>query len=506
MSEAPLGPGPEEARVARGTLFQQAAQIVGAVAMLAALTIVGRTLPLEQFGLYGLLITISTYLILLQSSIEGATVRAIASTADPERRERLFSLALVLYIAAGVLAGAIIAGGGLALVSVLPIPDSLDSESRHGVLALGAAVALGWPLKVFQDLLRGSQRFLHASIGEVIAHLVFVTGTFALVMSDAPLWALVALGGSMSSLIGLGSLIVLAVTRGLPRFRREGLDRREARELLGFGAYLSAGGVADLLIYAVDRVILAAFTNPATIGLYEGAARPHHLVRQVHGTLSITVFPVASAYVAAKDDFRLRELLLRGTRYVHAAVVPLTVTLVVLAGPILDVWLGDEFRQAGTAMAILTGYWIFNGATGVGGTMLLAAGHVRWSLGYAWSIALANVVLSIAFTAWLGLEGVMIGTALPYALAFPFMIRKLVRTFPVGLGELLRVALAPAWAVGAVLAVVLVAARLAVEPDSLLEVAGLALAGLAAAYAAYYLLFFRENERRLVRGLLRPAT
>jgi O-antigen/teichoic acid export membrane protein len=386
---------------------------------------------------------------------------------------------------------------------VLPIPARLEDASRSGVLALGAVTAAGWPFKVFQDFLRGSQRFLHASIGEILAHLTMVGGMVALVASEAPLWALIALGGALPVLIGIGSFVVLAITRTLPRLRRDGRRRDAARELLGFSAYLSAMGVADIVIYSLDRVILAAFTSTATVGLYEGAARPHHLVRQVHGTLAITVFPVASAYAAEGDRFRLRELLLRGTRYVHAAVVPLTVVLVVLAGPILDVWLGDEFREAGLAMAILTSYWLLNGATGVGGSMLGAAGQIRWMTAYGWAVALGNLVCSVAFTAWLGLEGVMIGTVIPYVVGFPFFLRKAAETFDVPVREIVAMALMPAWVVGAGLAAVLGAARLALEPDTVLEVAGMALIALGIAYAAWAALFFGPEERRLVRSLLR---
>jgi O-antigen/teichoic acid export membrane protein len=493
----------EETRIARGTLAQQTAQVVGALSMLVALTVVGRELPLDEFGVYGLLITISAYLMLLQTSIEGSSIRAIAAARAGAPRERLVSLALVLYVLAGIVAGTAIAGGGLFLVEVLPIPARLEDASRSGVIALGAVTAAGWPFKVFQDFLRGSQRFLHASIGEVVAHLTMVGGMVALVTSDAPLWALIALGGSLPVLTGVGSFVVLAVTRTLPRLRRDGLRRDAARDLLGFSAYLSVMGVADILIYSLDRVILAAFTSTATVGLYEGAARPHHLVRQLHGTLSITVFPVASAYHAEDDRFRLRELLLRGTRYVHAAVVPLTVVLLVLAGPILDVWLGHEFREAGLAMGILTGYWLLNGATGVGGSMLGAAGQIRWMTAYGCAIAIGNLVCSVAFTAWLGLEGVMIGTVIPYVVGFPFFLRKAARTFGVPVREMVAVALMPAWAVGAGLAAVLVAARLALEPDTLVEVAGMALVALAAAYATWAALFFGTDERRLVRSLLR---
>ena len=492
----------EEARVARGTLAQQSAQVVGVAAMLVVITLVGRTLELAEFGLYGLLISIATYLLIVQTSIEGATVRAIAQSPDPAGRAEIFSLALVLYVIAGAAGGLVIAGVGLAVIGLVEIPEELRHQATAGVIALGALTAIGWPFKVFQDLLRGSQRFLHASVAEVVGHVCFLTASAVLVAVEAPLWTLIAAGASLPALFGLGSLTVLIATRTLPAWRRAGVNIGAARRLLSVSGYLSLLGLADLVLYSIDRLILAAFTSTATVGLYEGAARPHALVRQVHGTLVITVLPVASSYIEAGDDFRIRELLLRGTRYVAAVVVPLAVTLMVLAGPILEVWLGERFRAAGLAMAILVSYWILNAVTGVANSMLVAAGELRWFAKFAWITAALNLVLSIGLTAWLGLEGIMLGTALPYVLLFPVFVAKITRTFGVTRTDLVLRSLGPAWAAGAVAAAVLVGIRLAAEPSSAASVALTAAAGLLAGYGTYLVAFAGENERRLLRRLL----
>lgn len=492
----------EDVRVARGTIAVQGSQVVGVLATLTVITLLGRTLTLSQFGLYGLLLSIAGYLAIVQLSVEGATIRKLAGAADEAARDRIVSLALAIYTAGGLLSGVVIAGGGLLLVAVLPIPAELHTEAREGVLALGAMTALGWPFKVFQDVLRGAQRFAAAAAAEVIAFLAFVGLTILLVVVDAPLWSLVAVGGAVSVLIGAASLIVLALTRSIPRPHRAGLTREGARDLLGFSAQLSSIGLSDLFLYSADRLVLASFTSTRVVGLYEGAARPHNLVRQAQATMVVAVLPVATSYLEAGDRFRVRELLLRGTRYVMAVVVPLTVVLVVLAGPILEVWLGERYREAGTAMAILTSYWVLNAATGVGGSMLVADGDVRWFSRYAWSVALVNLVLSLGLTAWLGLEGVVLGTSIPYVLLFPVFLRRMAGRFDVPVGEIVRFAMLPAWTIGAGIAALLVLVRIFAEPQTLPAVAAVAAGALALAYGAYALIFFGDDERRLVRGLV----
>ena len=73
--------------------------------------------------------------------------------------------------------------------------------------------------------------------------------------------------------------------------------------------------------------------------------------------------PTASRYVAGGDERRLRELALRGTRYTLALFVPLCVTLMVLAEPILEVWLGDRYGERRPALAILVSYWLLYGGS-----------------------------------------------------------------------------------------------------------------------------------------------
>ena len=492
-----------ERHIAQSTLAQQGAQIVGVASMLVVITILGRTLTLSEFGVYGLLLSIVAYVLIIQLSVEGATVRALAAHTTTADRSRIFSTAIALYAVFGALSGLAIVGGGLGAVALLNVPATLYEEAQRAILALALVTALGWPFKAFQDALRGTQRFFSASAAEIAAHISYVAVTAALVIADAPLWALITIGGSLPVLIGLGSAMVIAVQRLPFRFRRRDADRAIARDLLGFSAYLFATALADLVLYSLDRVILAAFRPATTVGLFEGAVRPHNLVRQLHGTLVLTVMPVASGYIGEDDQSRLRELLLRGTRYVLAAVVPVVVTLMVLSGPVLEVWLGSDFRPAGLAMAILLSYWLVGANTGVGGAMLVAAGRVRQLTIYAWAMAGLNLAISLALTPWLGLEGVALGTAIPYLVLLPVFLRLVVRTFPVSVAEMAREAWLPAYSLGILLAAGLVAVRLVTPLDSLGPLVLVAVGGLASYFAAYYAVWLRSPERALVRSLVR---
>src|SRR4051812_34194945 len=99
--DARPGSGGQARLLASGSLAQQAAQVSGLLAMLAVITVLARRLSIEEFGVYGLLSSLAGYLLVIQNSAVIATVRNLAAATGQEERDRVFSTALLLYIAAG---------------------------------------------------------------------------------------------------------------------------------------------------------------------------------------------------------------------------------------------------------------------------------------------------------------------------------------------------------------------------------------------------------------------
>src|SRR5918997_2577617 len=133
--------------------------------------------------------------------------------------------------------------------------------------------------------------------------------------------------------------------------------------------------LCNLAMYASSRLILGAFRNATSVGQFEGPVRAHNLMYALGGALAVPVVPTASRYVAAGDDRRLRELVVRGTRYTLALFVPLCVTLMALAEPILELWLGDRYGGGAAALTILVSYWLLYGGAPAGPPLLGGGGR-----------------------------------------------------------------------------------------------------------------------------------
>jgi peptidoglycan biosynthesis protein MviN/MurJ (putative lipid II flippase) len=137
--------------------------------------------------------------------------------------------------------------------------------------------------------------------------------------------------------------------------------------------------------------------------------------------------------------------------------------------------------------------------------MMIAAGRLKTVVIYSSAVAVLNLTASLILTPSLGLDGVVLGTSLPYALILPVFVYIVCRTFAVAIAEYVREGFVVAFAAGALLAACELLARAALpieQPAVLLTAIGLGLTGYA---LAVYRLGLRPRERLLVRTTLTGA-
>jgi O-antigen/teichoic acid export membrane protein len=495
--------GPGEARlVASGALLQWVAQGSGLVALLVIVTLLARRLDdVAQLGAYGLVSSLSGYLLVLRNSVAAAAVRAMAGAEEGAERASMFVVARRLYALVGVATGLLIAVVAVALAATV-LDGELASDARIGGLGLGALTAAGIAASVNLDRLRAERMFPTAAGTEIVAVGINLALMVSLVLAGADLSLLIALSGALPLLSGLICAVLVRRFGLAPSGPHRGEHRHHAA-IVPTAGWLLVIELSNLAMYASGRIVLGAYRTPTAIGLYEGPVRAHNLLYALGGALAVPTVPTASRYVAERDERRLRELAVRGSRYTLALFVPLCVTLMALAEPVIGVWLGDRYTDGAAALAILVSYWILYGALIVTPGFLAGAGEARAAGRTLAAAAALNLVLALVLTPELGVEGPAIATAGALAAVFPLLLRTGLSASGVELPELFRRALFPAYALGALLAGALLAVRFGLKPDTLPAVATAAVAGVGGYWAAFYAFVLEPGERELARGLLR---
>ena len=501
MSAAEPTAGQGHARaLASGSLAQQLAQVSGLLAMFAVLTVLARTLSLSELGVYGLLASLAGYLLVVQNAAAGAAVRMMAAATEPEVRVRSFSTAIALYALAGLAAGLLILGIGAGIAGALDLSAQVERQARLGAALLGLVTFVGWPITAWRDALRASGLLTRAAAMDVVGVVAWAALVLSLAATGAGLAVLSGVSGAIPLLAGLAATVAARRSAVPFSFSSRAVSRDTARRMLALAGFISLTELANVAVYAVDRLVLGLVRSAATVALFEGPIRAGNLVRSLNAAVVVTALPNATRYAETGDVRRQRELLVRGARYTLALVVPLAVTGMLLAGPILGLWLGETFRRGAGAMAILLSWWVVSAPLGVLSALLIGAGRASYLARYAVAMAAGNLALALALTPSLGLEGVAIATAVPYLVMFCLVLRRALAEIPTEVATLVRQAWGPALLTAAPLAGLLAALRLGVDLHGAAVVAP-TLAGPLLYWAAYYAIWLRPEERALV-GLL----
>ena len=102
----------------------------------------------------------------------------------------------------------------------------------------------------------------------------------------------------------------------------------------------------------MDRLVVGAVIGPAGVALVEIAAQVQSGASAVLSSSSYVALS-ASPWVAARSEAgRLREMLVRGTKYAMLATLPVVVGGALLARPLVAVWVGPRYSAAAGLIAL----------------------------------------------------------------------------------------------------------------------------------------------------------
>ncbi len=177
----------------------------------------------------------------------------------------------------------------------------------------------------------------------------------------------------------------------------------------------------------MDMIILQVVIGVTVLAGYSFAARLQSAVSYPLSLTAAAIVPAAANLLALKSSSRLRELLIRGTRYTLALSLPVTIAALILARPLLIAWVGAKYANfSGPAQLFLT-YQLVTCTATIASTMLVGMGRVRQVTAYVTMAVVINLIVSIVLAKPLGVSGVIIGTLVGYGISGPLYIRLILR-------------------------------------------------------------------------------
>jgi O-antigen/teichoic acid export membrane protein len=134
------------------------------------------------------------------------------------------------------------------------------------------------------------------------------------------------------------------------------VTRDMTRQMAYFGGKTFVPRLGELTMDQATSILIVPALGPAALAIF---SRPKGLIRHVStlvGKFSYILTPTAGSLHAAGDRTELGRMLTRCTMFGAYMALPMVLLLVILGGPILQVWMGEHYarhNEGGLILAIM---------------------------------------------------------------------------------------------------------------------------------------------------------
>jgi O-antigen/teichoic acid export membrane protein len=362
--------------VAKGAGFLATGGFIEVASRFLIAFVLARTLAADDFGLYNLAISASAIIVGLASlGLDDAMVRYVAIQADRRDDDGIagtlqvgFAVSMAAATALGV---AVFLASGWISRSIFDEPD-LAPLLRFFVVMVPILTLS----RTMLGAARGFGRMDYAALCENVIQSAVKTGLLAvLLVHDIDLWTAVIIFavGDLSSSLAMAHLLnkQYPLKRSLRRSAR-----RESRELMGFALPLWLSGILNQFRRNIETILLGALTAIANVGIYAVVTRVNMIGHIAYRAIIVSVKPTLARLHNRGDRMGLSNVYTATTRWAVTLNMPFFLFTVLYPTAILNVF-GKSFTSASTALVILAVSELIVAATGVCGSMIDMARHVR---------------------------------------------------------------------------------------------------------------------------------
>lgn len=347
------------------------------VLTLASVPLLIDRLGLELYGVYALVSVFLGYFRFLDfgfsTALERFGAKAIARGDRPTLR-RYFRTAATAQGAISVFGGLAVLALAHWFVPLLEAPPAMRAEVIDSLGWIAATFTLTLASGVPAGLLRAAQRFDHLNrIGVVTGTLSTVLLVIVALAAPALRWVILTMAAA--SAVGFVWTLV-AATRSTGLSVWPGLDRQSLRELIGFGGFVTIGGLVTPVLVNLEKIMLGTAVGVATVSHYMVPYRALERITVLPGSVSRAIFPHLSSLHGKGDDASIERTHLRSTELVLWMVLPLFAGLWIAGPALFTLWMGEEFAQvASPVLLILSAGWFVNMLAWNAVVLIQACGH-----------------------------------------------------------------------------------------------------------------------------------
>lgn len=388
----------------------------------------------EAYGLVAFFTLIQTWFQLLDLGISPTLAREVArhrggALGALELRRLLRAMELI-FLAVGLLAISIMATAASVIARRWLKVEHLDIRLvTLSLRVMSGTFGLRWMCTIYRSAVTGAEAQVSLNAFNVLittARTFLIVPVFLVFGADIVTFAVYQLLVAVIELLGLHTM----VRRLMPRVdERIGWSLAPVATVLKFSVTVAITGTIWGLVTQVDKVILSRMLTLEAFGTYTLGVLFAGALNLAGGPISQAVLPRFARLAAEGDEAAFLELYRSATRWTCVITAPMTLTLVLLAEPLLFSWTGREAAARG-ASSILELYALGNGFLVVAGFQYFlqyARGNLRLHLIGNLVFLVVLVPLVVGATSRFGAVGagvVWVGQCAFYVLVWTYVVHR----------------------------------------------------------------------------------
>lgn len=343
-------------------------------------------------------------------------------TLDVARRQRDGIGIVAPAVLARVLSFVVVSMGVAAFVVLAGYASSLALL----FVVMGAATLVRTIGDVAIAALHGLEDFASPALVSIVEKVL--STTFILV-------ALV-LGAGVEGVAAIGFATAIVQTAIIYRFLARWGDLqirttvREAGRVAVRGLPFMFGAFAMVAYHEIDTVVMALLVDDDRIGWYAAADRLTATSLFIPTIVMSALFPTF-ARLNEQDSSVARGMVERGFRSLLLLGVPIGFGLATISTPLALLLFGEEFRESGPVLAVLSVVLMIMFQTILVGNYAVATGHERYYFSLIFAGVVATIPLDLVLIPWTehSFENGAIGGALAYIVTESVILVVAVRRF-----------------------------------------------------------------------------
>lgn len=367
------------ARTLRGMFWAYGSYLGLRLSTLLATAILAHLLTPADFGVVAIATTAMAFLEMLQ----GLGVSQALVVADDEHVDDQADTAFALSVCLGAAMAALTAAlGPLAA-------DFFHHPELSGIMpVLGCTFFVLSLSSTHYALAMRSIDFRSRTIAELGEALVRGGFGIALALAGAGVWSLVL--GYVAGNIAMTALL----WRLVPWRPRRPRGLHNLRALMSFGGFVTGISVLSAFGTQFDNLVVGRGLGATQLGFYSIATKvPYLFILNIAVVAGQVLFPA----FASLDSDALRRGLITSYRYIATVVFPLTIFLIVLAGPLITAVFGSRWQGAVVATQVLCLWAMMSPISMVSGNAFMSRGRASIVFFIAIPQVLALIVGSLLF-------------------------------------------------------------------------------------------------------------